>query len=321
MKKLLLLTILCAFSLLSIAQVKFNTMIMYGNNNAAIPGGENGKQYAAIIKSDLSKKAIVDKTTKFLLKYDLVSAKDIHLDEISQETSEYSIPFCFTQTQFYSSMRVVTPVRLYGTLRFEFYKGGVLLVAENMRTTVLCVSYHGTVEERGGAYKSFMEEGNALQMTKSFLGKALIWANTTKEERAEFYKNTADYFDNLQEKIDVYNLLAKSGEAKWMNAQELCDYTKENPSPGSKYMVTWLENTAIPANLLLEINKKRWEKQIREEYFDKLFILLANFIDGYIEGVKEDETQTWSLEDNILLPTDVKERANFKKKHKDFYSK
>ena len=87
MKKLLLLTILCAFSLLSIAQVKFNTMIMYGNNNAAIPGGENGKQYAAIIKSDFSKKAIVDKTTKFLLKYDLVSAKDIHLDEISQETS------------------------------------------------------------------------------------------------------------------------------------------------------------------------------------------------------------------------------------------
>lgn len=321
MKKLLLLTFLCSFTLLSIAQVKFNTSFMYGRSNAAIKGGKEGKLYAAIIKSDMSKKAIVDKTTKFLLNHNLVSAKDIHLDEISQKTSEYKIPFCFTQTQFYSNMGVMQPVRLYGTLRFEFHDGGLLLVADNMNSSLLCVSYHGTPAERGESYNAYIAEQDALIMTKTIIGKVLIWANTTAEEQEEFYKKTAEYFNKQDEKIDVYNKLVNSGEAKWMDAKELQKYITENPSPGSKYQLQWLENSVIPSELLVGIGNKRWEKQIREEYFDNLFITLSHYINGYIEAIKEDDTETWKLDGKSLLPTDPKLKTTFIKKNKDFYLK
>ena len=303
MKKLLLLTFLCSFTLLSIAQVKFNTSFMYGRSNAAIRGGGKGKSYVATIKSDMSKKAIIDKTTKFLLSHNLVSAKDIHLDDISLETSEYNIPFCFTQTQFYSNMGVMQPVRLYGTLRFEFYDGGVKLAADSMYSSLLCVSHHGTPAERSDSYNAYIAEQNALIMTKTIIGKVLIWANTTAEE------------------LDVYNKLVNSGEAKWMDAEELQKYITENPSPGSKYQLQWLENSVIPYELLVEISNKRWEKQIREEYFDNLFITLSHYINGDIESIEEDDTKTWELDGKSLLPTDPKLKTTFIKKNKDFYFK
>ena len=321
MKKLLLLTFLCSFTLLSIAQVKFNTSFMYGRSNAAIRGGGKGKSYVATIKSDMSKKAIIDKTTKFLLSHNLVSAKDIHLDDISLETSEYNIPFCFTQTQFYSNMGVMQPVRLYGTLRFEFYDGGVKLAADSMYSSLLCVSHHGTPAERSDSYNAYIAEQNALIMTKTIIGKVLIWANTTAEEQEEFYKKTAEYFNKQDEKIDVYNKLVNSGEAKWMDAEELQKYITENPSPGSKYQLQWLENSVIPYELLVEISNKRWEKQIREEYFDNLFITLSHYINGDIESIEEDDTKTWELDGKSLLPTDPKLKTTFIKKNKDFYFK
>lgn len=321
MKSILLIAVFCNLTLLAIAQGKFDTQFMYGRNNLAIEGGKEGKLYAAIIKTNMSKKEIIEKTTSFLLKYRYVSAHDIHLDEISQETSEYSIPFCFTQTQFYSNMRVMYPVRLYGILRFEFHAGGLLLVAENMSSELLCVSHHGTPTERSDAYEAFFEETNALLITETLLGNVLIWANMTPEERVQFYKNVETYFDQQAEKISVYSKLTENGEAIWMNAQQLCLYLTQHSAPGSKYQVQWLENSVIPHKLLVEISDKRWENQVRGEHFDKLFILLAHYIGGYIEGIKEDDTQTWSLEENTLLPTNAKQRAFFKKKNKDFYLK
>ena len=93
MKRLLL----CAVTILQVITVDAQA-VMTGKMTFAIPGGAEGKNYAAIIHTDMSKKELVRATTDYLSKYKLVDKNKVKLNDISEETAEYAIPFLLRQT-------------------------------------------------------------------------------------------------------------------------------------------------------------------------------------------------------------------------------
>lgn len=321
MKRFILLATLCFYAFLAMAQVKFTTplVFMYGRSSAAIKGGETGKYYAAEFQTSLSKRECVKKVTDWLLKYGLVAKSNIHLDEISDKTSEMVIPVSITQTQDYLGMAVLPPVRLHFGMRFTFEHEKVKLAIEELKSETFAVALEEASQVGNGAIHDYKEEAHRIMMAKNVIVKALVFLQASSEERKQFYQVLDQYFDDFSSKVKVYDQLIKDGYAQWLDASQVKSYTEQNPHLGSKYILTWLENQAIPNGLLINVTDKRWQTKIRDGYFDKFFILMGRELGGSLVGIFEDDVQTWALEEGVLLPTEPKLKTQYKKKKKDFF--
>ena len=146
MKKLFVLATLALAAMTVSAQ-----QVMTFNQKFGVVGGKEGKNYAMIVKTGEQKKELVDKTTNFLAKYELVDKNDVKLDEIDESTAEYSVPFYMRMPIQSAKMMgmpiTVSPIKLIATLRFEFQDGGALVVIEDMSTEVLWVDPKGDKEK------------------------------------------------------------------------------------------------------------------------------------------------------------------------------
>lgn len=295
--------------------------MMYGQAKVAISGGEEGKTYASIIKSRLSKKEIIEKTTNFMAQYEWVEKENIHLDQINERISEYSIPFCFPQTQFYEGMRPMSPIVINGKLRFEFHEGGVLIVAQSMDSRLFVPLYSDNdAAKNKDAAQQYDQERILLTMSKTAVGKALIWANTTDDERKDVYKAINNYFSEAHKRVNVYRTLLKSGDAELMSREDILGYCLREEAHAATFIRNWLEKAAIPEYRMIELSEKRWEKQVRRQNFDRLFIVLANELNGEIVGINEDGNTTWNLKEGILLPENPKDQKKYLKGEASFYS-
>ena len=317
MKKLFILAVLMLFVLCIQAQV------MTGKANFATKGGEEGKNYAAIINTKMSKKKLVETTTNFLAKYGLVKKKDVKLDDIDETTSEYSVPYALRQTLhncagILGARYTECPTILYATLRFEFHdNGNVMIVLENFSNKLLIVDVVDD-KKQSKAYKDYRAEEGAALMTHSTMGKFVIWLNTTDQERKSFYQKVDEYFADIDSKYKVYDQLVKNGEGKWMTGEEYVDYREKLGGPGTKGQVKWIRG-ALAEGKMISITENRWKNYIRI-CLDDLFIAINDGISGEITGVAEDGEQTWTIVEGRLVPTDSKQQKKYLKEGKTYYN-
>lgn len=304
-----------------------------------IKGGNEGKTYAIIIRTDLNKQALVDTTTLFLARYGIVDRDVINLDEINDATSEFVVPVVVRQTigvvgGMMGIKMPVTPVKVFAELRFEFHdNGGVMIVVQNMRNSIFkfvkkeeqqLLSKYSEIE-KDSDYAEYGGEQSAQLMTSTAMGKVLIALNTGLDGYSAFMAKADEYFADISTKYNVYNALVKKGFAEWLTDKMLIEYA-ENTNFLNKESILKDYRKAYDEGKMLGIGQKRWENQIRGCY-DLLFKAIAAGISGTIEGVAEDGEQTWINMDGSVVPvdpkwkdktppTDAKEREKYLKKHK-----
>jgi hypothetical protein len=294
------------------------TLILQARDNFNLPGGLEGKNYAAIIKTKESKKGIVTKSLNFMKKYGFVPG-DTKVDAIDESQSEVTYKVILPLTMFYQQMLHLDANKLYSNLRFEFHDSNVMIVFENMSNEVLGLYWHDDSKKPSDAYTDYRSESAGLTISHTLVGKFLVHANLDPAERQSFYREADKYFSNIAERYKSYEQLVKNGEAKWLDADGVIKQYTDNPVPGSKYLMNYLN---IPENKerLLGITQKRWDKQVKE-FFDNLFKSFCLELNGDIDGVAEDGEQTFAWEDGKLLPIDAKLKKEYIKKGWDYFNK
>jgi hypothetical protein len=311
--------------------------VVGSKNLIPIKGGNDGKTYAIIIRTDLSKQALVDTTTQFLARYGIVDRNNVKLDEINDETSELIIPVVLRQTigtakGMMGIKMTVPPVKVHADLRFEFHdNGGVMIVVQNMRNSIFQLVKKGEKQlafsfsdKSDPDYAEYEGEVYAVSTTNSFMGKVMIAMNTGLDGYSAFMKKANDYFADINSKNKVYDALVRKSFAKWLTNEEFIQYLENTKYAGKELEVTSCKK-ALDEGGLLGVGQYRWENQVRDCY-DLLFKTIASGILGTIEGVAEDGEQTWISMDGSIVPvdpkwpdktppTDPKARAKYLKKH------
>ena len=314
MRKILLSALFMALFTSLFAQLP----VLTGNKGLIpIKGGSGGKTYAVIVRTNLSKQALVDTTTNFLLRYGVVNKNDIKLDEINESTSEYSIPFLLRQTVYIAAGTMgakmfATPVQITGELRFEFHdNGGVMIVSQNLKNHIFQFTTDRAKLE-SPAHDKYKGEESAQLTANSAIGKALIGLNTGIEGYSSFMKKADEYFADIVSKYEVYETLTnKDKVAKWFTDEELVKHAETLTVPGIKYTLESYKKAYIEEKMI-GIGQKRWEDQLRQ-CFDLLFKSINAGLNGKIEGVAEDGEQTWTLVDGLVVPTDPKLQKKYLK--------
>lgn len=237
-EKTTFITLFQLVSVLSFAQ----SYPQYGRDKFALEGGQNGKNYAVILRTSLSKKDLVESTTRMLSKLSLVDENDIMIDDISDETSEFTIPFILRQSAavgsgLMGSKYIENPTIIQAELRFEFHNnGGVLMVVQNMKNEYLFVK--GEMGNRGDSWseasKEYDAECQALLLTNSLIGKALIFLNTTREEREAFMESAGKYFEDIDSKYAMYQIMVNRGEAEWLTTKDLLNLIQYDEKQSGK---------------------------------------------------------------------------------------
>jgi hypothetical protein len=313
MKKIFLLATL-AFSAMTVSAQQ----VMTFNQKLGVVGGKEGKNYAMIVKTGEKKKDLVDKTTNFLARYMLVDKKDVKLDEIDENTAEYSVPFYMRMPIQNGKMMgmpiAVSPIKLIATLRFQFQDGGALVVVEDMSTHVLWVDPNGD-KEKNTELAKYWGDNNAVLSSKLFITKALVFMNGGSV--SDFVSQLDSYFDDVNKRWAVYDEMDKKGTGKWLSNQEYIEWEKTHSTfkQGSKNYeaeINGLQKFYDEHRMFL-LSEDRWEKHARP-VCDNLFRAIASGIDGKITGIAEDGNQTWDIVDGKLVPTDPKLQKKYLKK-------
>ena len=280
-------------------------------------GGNEGKNYAVIINTKLTKKQLIEKTVESLEKYGVLKMSDIKVDEISDDISEYTMPFvlrqCLTKANGMLNVAYVEcATKLYGNMRFEFYENGnVLICYQDFHNKVLAVDKKFLSKE-SALHDEYLAEISACLATMGIY-KLLVWANKGLDGISDFYKELDDYFADIDSKYKVYNRMVSKGVAEWLTGEEFAnsDYPLKSNQKKLK--------DRVEKGILLGITDARWREKI-VPCFDQLFIRINSYLEGEIVGVAEDGNQTWTLIDGKVLPTDPKLQKQYIKKGKTYFN-
>jgi hypothetical protein len=277
-----------------------------------IIGGKDGKEFAAIIHTELDKKELVAKTSQFLSRWDLVDTTMLKLDEIDDETAEYAIPFMLPQSFAGMTMmgmaRVVhPPVILKGNLRFEFHaNGNVLIVWDDISELAFYLMQNGMlkedhsdpdISEYAGHYAATLMEGTAIL-------KLLIVMNRGIDGLREYTTGFDEYFNDIKSKYAVLEKVQKKGKGEWLTDSQFLE-TAANTKLSDvtlKYQLPLMKN-CYDEGRVLAVNQKRWDENIRPVIAD-LFKAVSSALDGEILGVAEDRVITHVEMNDMLMPVD-----------------
>ena len=277
-------------------------------------GGKEGKSYAVIINTNLSKREIVKKTTDYLVNFQFVDKKDLHLDEINSKTAEYVVPFEFPQLWYISGVYNMNPLVFRADIRFEFHSNGnVMIVAQDLDSYLLTLNktYYDKPEQRSKYAKKYYEDAQLYSASKGPFSKFLVWGNLGLDGMSEFYRQSDEYFQNLSENYHQILKLEATGEGLFLNYKEIvAEGSKVKLGGNEKYRQH--QRDLAGRDALAGMTNARWEKAVRPD-FDRLFKQFATALGGQIQGVAEDGEQTWTLVDGKVLPVDPKQQKKYLK--------
>ena len=282
MKKYCLILFASLFCLTAYSQVLFNKY--------KIKGGKEGKNYAAIISSTMSKKEIVEKVFETLGK-DGLSMEGEKTNTISDDMSEFKIRFNFTildrNERLFGMVVSECPLRFHCDYRFEFYdNGNVLFCCENFDVEILT-----------------------------------IWRESYTNSKRRDSKTMQEFLSregNFQKRKKLYDRMVQEGFARWYFPNNYV-YALEQGWTSWRKSEAKRAKKLLSNNILLGVTKKTWEEDI-VTYFDNDFIKFSKKINGEIIGVAEDGNQIWALKDGKLLPTDKTLQKEFIRNNKTYYN-
>ncbi|MBR1410140.1 MAG: hypothetical protein IJ580_03475 [Prevotella sp.] len=277
-----------------------------------------------IVNVNMPKKDLVDKTTKFLAGYGLVDEKDLKLDEIDENTAEYSVPFLLRQPIQPAKMMGMpiaeNPIQVVANLRFQFQDGGALVVIEDMSTIVFWTDPKASAD-KNPAYAKYQADLTSILAANNFFTRALVFANGGSY--SDFKAKLGDYFGDIANRFKIYDEVVAEGTAKWLTNEEYIEQEKTNGffKSGSKNQEMEINglNKFLQEHRMFLLSESRWEKYVRT-CFDNLFKAINAGVDGKITAVAEDGNTTWTMVDGALLPTDPKLQKKYAKKGLSFYN-
>ena len=343
----------------------FTSMISFAGNDSepftiidqgmksqfGIVGGENGKFYQIIVKSDRSKKDIIDFTTQMLVAMNIVKSEDVaaNLDVIDDSKTEYVLPFQF-ETGIGIHPSGSEPLVVFGDMRFEFHEGAVKLTIDNFDEKFFIVHKTNvdvlTPTENMNKYNEYCDAAREAEKATSKFGRLTakidkiqeithvqgtltsIFQDAKNQVNAKINEAENECLQtliNYRERVDEQNVLFKKmisdGDAEWytleeyIKAAEKCDYFVKHKNAAEYSMKKY--NKALEQHQLYRLPENRWNHDIRY-IFDGIFISLADALGGTIEGIVEDGVQTWVREGDLVVPTNPKEKSKYLKKKKSF---
>lgn len=308
MKKLLFLVVSLVMTTTSVSVAQTGSTVMWGKPTYAMKGGENGKYYRIVVKSDKDRKTQIDDMTAILRKYNIV--ENINLDEVDDVMATFAVPFRLPLTQDVGKgpmgvPYVEPPVILSGELYFEFddeYKTTTIRVGE-LENTLFIITADDKAPKNGETWEKYQEEMAALLATKNPFSKFLIWANVGLSNMKEFYAKLDDYYEERDLKYKVYEQLIKDGEAKWMTPEEyvtfLRRFNKRNLNLQADAVERYIDTNCMPA-----VSYNRWINSISTE-IDRLFAAAIQKLGGVVCLIEEDHKELWSDEKGGVFPLEV----------------
>ena len=306
MKKLLFLVVSLVMTTTSVAQT--GSTVMFGKPTYAIKGGENGKYYRFVVKSDKDRRSQVDDMTAILRQYNIVES--INLDEIDDVMAKFAIPFRLPLTQDVGKgpmgvPYVEPPVILSGELLFEFdaeNKTTTIRVGE-LKNTLFIVTTDDKAPKNSETWEKYKGEMAALLAAKNPFSKFLIWANVGLSNMKEFNAKLDDYYEERDSKYEVYEQLIKDGEAKWMTPKEyvtfLRSWDKRNTNVLADGVQKYINEDCMPA-----VSYNRWNNSISTE-IDRLFASATQKLGGVVCEIEEDGVKLWSDENGGVFPLET----------------
>ena len=282
-----------------------------------IKGGEEGKNYAVIINTPLNRKDLIDKTTKFLAKWNLVNLEDVKLDEISDEQAEYTFAFEIPQSfaaipTIMNAKMIFPPTILTGEIRFEFHdNGNVMIVFDNFTEKIFCTidqdktSFaHYNDEKKYPEMSDYYTNSSVSMAESSVLLKVLVVLNKGLDGLKEYTSNLDDYFNELESKMEIFRNVTKTGKGAWLSHEEYIQYAENTKIHAKDPSLSFTKQYFDERRLIATI-QSRWESKIRP-VMDQLFKAINLSLDGTIEGVAEEGEQTYINLDWTVLPVDPK---------------
>ena len=290
-----------------------------------VNGGVEGKNYAAIIETNLPKVDLINQTSNILARYWLIDTNDLKAQEITEDMSEYSLPITFRQSQvagkgLMGAKYLDCPIKLHGQLRFEFHEKNVMIVFENFTSDVLAANCTFGFEKKTMTKyeEEYFKEKNLLLTKATVIGRFLI-AKSVEFDKAQLNalnKTLENYFEDINTRFHVYDKMVEEGSAFWMTSKEFAEWygTHTAAQANAPYI-----QKAVDEGKMLGVSKQRWSENLLP-LFDNLFIYISKSLNGNISGVAEDGIKIWELENDNLLPTDPKLRKKYIKKGWDYYN-
>ena len=314
-----------------------------------IIGGSEGKMYQCLINCSKSQKEVVAKTLGLMMERGYIDSTSIPLDEISDETKMYTTERLYMD--FGISLRSGNmfgrggPITLSYDYTFEFGPDGVMITVGNFKEEMFLLLHCTASADGKGAsethqrYLDFANEAANTDRKTSGWGKFMTKVDKVmgnKEDVKEAEKHTVENYRETEiEQFKLFKEMVEKGEAKWYlldsaytmkyadgETREVHNYLEEmkkNPAykgNAGQYWEGLIKKTAADS-ILYDVTATRWEREIRW-LFDGLFIDLAEELDGKIEGIVEDGTQTWQRVGELVVPTDEKKKAKYIKKGRSF---
>lgn len=286
-----------------------------------IVGGSEGKNYAVIIESPLSKKAMLDSVLNLFSEMGIV-AKD-KVDVIDDKVTEVKVDLTrsigfFVEKKMMGVALVLPPSQVDFTLRAEFYETGkIRLVAEDFDLKFLTMPGSNTAisKDQSPTQKAYWDAYNTVYMSNSALGKVITFVlseangfNLTKV-RESMAKVVADEINHYM----LAEAMVKAGEASWQTMDTYVNYLETTPKyPGKNYEVAAAKKY-LEEGRLGQLSQNKWKKDVRAR-FNQLYSLLAASVKGKILKAAEDGVVTWDLVNDKLVPVDEKLQKKFIKK-------
>ena len=296
-----------------------------------IKGGEDGKNYAVILSSGLSKEELINKTVEVLKIFEIVDSTYIIEAELSEELTEFSLStkirvgICYEKGGAMGVKTIYPPVILDVDTRFEFYDNGKLMIVfENLREKSLHVvspdkekTFHWYKNgKEPEAYEEYQGHASAVAMGNSFITKILVVINKGIDGYAQWNAAAKDYLNDINKEFDICDKLVDSKYGEWLSDPEVIEYTEVTKASGYKYEAE-IAKTYYDQGRLLLINETRWKTNVSKT-FDIFFKSIANNLNSQIEGVAEDGEQTWINIDGKVLPVDKKKQQEYVKKNLEY---
>lgn len=316
-----------------------------GKENAHIyQGGENGKNFAAILSTNnTTRQESIRQCVQFLSKYKIITNEKAvlaSLKEYNDTQNEFTVPVMFRygwhgSAPTMGAVAPIAPMYLTADLRFQFYDDKVRLVIQNLGEkayfdcAILSKSNKKTPETvlSGDDYEKFKGYLGAPAMQDGmggFFTKILVWANSGLDKVKEVDKVLDEFMDNIDDQIRLVDILVDEGVYFLGTPDEVVAFVRKmganNDLRFDNHLQTMdLLEKEIAQEKLVFVYPKFWKQDVKLE-FDYFFIAFNNFFGGEIEGIAEDGEQTWELVDGKLLPTDPKFRKQIIKNKQDYFS-
>ena len=332
MKKTLLLLFL---TFVCTAQ-SFASIIVYPGkeNQTLIPGGPEGKNYAAIFtKGASSKVEAIKQVSDFLVKYKLVETTESlkkYMVEFDESQSEFNVPVNIrvgfhTAKPFMGVAGTFNPMILKADMRIQFYEDGtVRMVIDNLVDYAYCTKCKIFKSAPNAfEYTDYLGFYNTAYTSKG-LGKGILLilrgvanAKQINAEFDEFFSKIDSHFNVMKSHPSLFELVTAEEEVA-LNKKALEDKDTYQPENAVIAQVESAEK-AIAEGRMVNVSEYTWRTDVKT-IFDHLIVGFNQFFGGEVKAIAEDGDVTWEQVDGKLLPVDAKLRKSLQKSGDDYFS-